>query len=286
MNWTACYVRTRSERLNNNGDGNNIKAVRMIGLRAALTLLGVIGTLVFGTAFLTSYLNPGFVEQTAKRIIRYEVEKQVREKVESLDTAFLTKKAGRLLQGYADEITGAKQQLAAGLPQRLATVIAEMQNLDCECRKKIESSISDGLKWQIGVASLASDRLNTMIRTKYMETAGKLTREFRIFTATNALVFALLALAAVVKKRAGFHLVLPAIVLLIAAGLTAWLYLFNQNWLHTLVFNDYVGFAYIGYLGIVFAFLSDILFNHARITTVLVNRLLDVLGSSASLMPC
>ncbi len=258
----------------------------MNSLRIMLTLLGAIGALIFGTALLTSYLNPALVEQTAKRIIRYEVEKEVREKVESLDTAFLAKKAGRFLQGYAAEIATAKQQLAAGLPQRLAIVIAEMQNLDCECRKKIETSVSDGFIWQIGAAALATDRLNTLIRTKYMETAGKLTREFRIFTGTNALVFGLLALATVIKKRAGYHLVLPAIVLLAAAGLTAWLYLFNQNWLHTLVFNDYVGFAYIGYLGIVFAFLSDILFNHARITTTLINRILDVLGSSVSVVPC
>lgn len=233
-----------------------------------------------------SYLNPVFVEQTAKRIIRYEVERQVREKIDALDGDFLTNKAGRFLKGYANEIAMAKQHLAAGLPQRLASVITEMQNLDCECRKKIEISISDGFKWQIGAASLAIDRLETLIRTKYMETAGKLTREFRIFTGTNALVFAVLTLAAVVKKRAGYHLVLPAIVLLVAAGLTAWLYLFNQNWLHTLVFNDYVGFAYIGYLGIVFAFLSDIFFNHARITTTLINRILDVLGSTISVAPC
>lgn len=254
--------------------------------RVTAAVIGVIGALVFGASFLVSYLNPVFVEQTAKRIIRHEVEKQTHEKIDAIDAAFLNSKAGAFVQNYATGIAAAKQHLKDGLPQRIASVIAEMQNLDCECRKKIETSISDGFKLQIGAASLATERLNTLIRTKYMETAGKLTREFRIFTGTNTLVFALLAFAALIKKRAGFHLVLPATVLLIAAGLTAWLYLFNQNWLHTLVFNDYVGFAYIGYLGIVFAFLSDILFNRAQITTTLVNRLLDVVGSSMSVVPC
>jgi hypothetical protein len=52
------------------------------------------------------------------------------------------------------------------------------------------------------------------------------------------------------------------------------------------VFSDFVGFAYIGYLGGAFALLCDILFNRARVTTELLNGLLDAIGSAVQVVPC
>jgi len=251
-----------------------------------LLALGVTGALFFGAAFVTSILNPGYVEEVAKEVIRRQVEKQVHERIESLDAKFLSNKAGIFIKGHSEEIAAAKRQLREKVPERIAGVIAEMRNLDCECRRKIEKDIRAGFEWQIAKAAQAQERLITLIRTKYMETAEKLTREFRIFTGTNALVFALLALAVVIKRRAGLHLLPPAFVLVIAASISAYLYLFNQNWLHSIVFGDYVGFAYVGYMGIVFAFLCDILFNRARVTTQLLNTAFDIIGSSLHVVPC
>ena len=115
-----------------------------------------------------------------------------------------------------------------------------------------------------------------------MEVAEKLTREFRIFTGTNALIFALLGIAAFFKRGAGLHLVLPALALVLAATVTGYIYLFNQDWLHTILFSDYVGFTYLIYLSIVFAFLCDVLFNRARVTT----QLLNSIGSNIQVLPC
>lgn len=260
--------------------------MNLLTVRGSVLVLGIIGSVLFGLAFIASIANPGFVERVAKDLIRHQVEKKVHEKIESLDSNFLAQKAKRFAKGYGDHIAVAKRQLSEGLPARIAQVISEMQNLDCECRNKIETSVREGFEWRIASASKIQERLTTLIRTKYMETTGQLTREFRIFTGTNALVFVLLILAVKLKGQAGLHLLPAAVVLLLAASITAYLYLFNQNWLHTLVFGDYVGLAYIGFLGVVFAFLSDIFFNHGRITTELLNRLLDGLGSATHIVPC
>lgn len=254
--------------------------------RISLLFLGIIGCLIFSAAFVISLVSPGFVEQVAKDLIRYQVEKKVHEKLDSLDSNILVKKAERFAKGHADEIALAKRQLAEQLPARIADVIAEMRNLDCECRNKIETSIREGFEWRIASASQVQARLTTLIRTKYMETAAHLTREFRIFTATNAVVFAILILAVLVKPKAGLLLVPSAALLLVAASITAYLYLFNQNWLHTLVFSDYVGFAYVGYLTVVFAFLCDIIFNCGRVTAKLLSRLLEAVGSGIQVLPC
>jgi len=258
----------------------------MNALRISLVVIGLAGAALFGSLFVASYANPGFVEHLAKQVIRYEVEKKVREKVDRIDTEFLTQRAAHLLKAHSEQIAALQRQLNEGLPQRIAAIIAEMRNLDCECRTNIERSIRGGFEWQIAALSQASDRLNSLIRTKYMETAENLTREFRIFTATNAAVFALLAIAAFVRRRANIHLIPAAIVLLVAAILTAFLYLFSQNWFHTIVFNDYVGAAYFAYLSVAFALLCDVIFNRARVTARLLNWFLNIVGSALSVSPC
>lgn len=254
--------------------------------RRTALVIGMTGLVFFALAFLASIANPGFVEQVAKSVIRYEVEKRVQEKVEAIDSHFLTKQAGILTKARSAEIAEAKRQLAQQLPARIAEIIGEMQDLDCACRKQIETSIREGFEWQIASASAAQERLATLIRSNYMDIANQLTREFRIFTGTNAIVFALLLVAVFVKRQAGLHLLPAALVLLLAASLTAYLYLFNQNWLHTLVFSDFVGLAYLAYLGGVFAFLCDIIFNRARVTAEVLNALLNAVGSAVQVVPC
>lgn len=255
-------------------------------MRNLILAFGIVGCLFFGATFVASIANPGFVERVAKDVIRYQVEKNVREKVDAIDTHFLTKRAEVFVRGYADEIALTKRQLSEHLPERIAAVIAEMRDLDCECRKKIENSLREESEWRILSASQAQEHLTTLIRSKYMDTATQVTREFRIFAGTNAFVFALLIFAVLLKPLAGLHLLPSALVLLVAASATAYLYLFKQNWLHTLVFSDYVGFAYIGYLGVAFAFLCDLVFNRGRVTAELLSQLLSAIGSAVHVAPC
>lgn len=255
-------------------------------LRHSILITGIVGCLFFASAFLASLANPALVEQIAKDLIRHQVESIVREKIDAIDANFLSGKAAVFAKGYTNEVAVIKRQLAERLPARLGAVIAEMGNLDCECRKKIETHLKEGFLLRMMEASKAEASLTSLIRTKYMDTATQLTREFRIFTGANALVFALLILAVLLKREAGLHLLPAAMVLLAAAATTAYLYLFKQNWLHTLVFNDYVGLTYLGYLGLAFAFLADIIFNRGRVTTELLNASLNAIGSAVHVLPC
>lgn len=254
----------------------------MIDVRKLLLLLSALGAVLFGTALGTSLLNPVLVETTAREMIRRQVETQVHDKIDALDAKFLSSKAGVLIGKQASEAETARRQLREKVPERVAAVISEMRDLDCECRKEVEAHLREGFELQMATASQAQARLTALIRTKYTETAEKLTREFRIFTGTNALVFALLGIAAIQRRGAGRHLMLPALVLVVASTLTGYLYLFNQDWLHTILFSDYVGFAYLAYVSTVFAFLCDVWFNRARGTT----HLLNALGSSVQVLPC
>lgn len=255
-------------------------------LRSCILVVGLLGLLVFGGALVASYTRPGFVERVARDLIRQQVEQRVHDKIAALDAPFLAGRAERLAKAHAEEVALAKRHLAEQLPARVAAVIAEMQDLSCACRNAVETGVREGLQGWMAGAAQAQARLVALIRTQYMAISGQLLREFRIFTGTNALVCAALLFAALRKPAAGVQLLPAAVVLVGAAALTAYLYLFNQDWLHALVFSDFVGLAYLGYLGTAFAFLCDVLFNRARITASMLSRLLDAVGSSVVVLPC
>jgi hypothetical protein len=257
----------------------------MTFLRHAVLALGIAGGLLFGLAFALSFAKPIIIEQAAKEIIRRQIEVRTHEKIEALDAGFLGQKAEGFMGNYAEQIDAAKQRLAERLPERVAGVVEAMLDPGCACRKQIASGIQAGFNGHLAILSQLQDRLTAFIQEKYRETAARLLREFRIFTGTNALVFGLLAFAVLSMRQAGLHLLPSAVVLLLAASTTAYLYLFQQNWLRTLVFGDYAGFAYAGYLGVVFACFSDIFLNRARATAWILNRVLDVLDFAIEVAP-
>ena len=72
----------------------------------------------------------------------------------------------------------------------------------------------------------------------------------------------------------------------VSTVICSYFYLFEQNWFYTIIYNDYTGYSFIGYLVIVFAILCDIVFNKARVTTEILNACLQALGQAASFVPC
>ncbi|MBI3731310.1 MAG: hypothetical protein HY254_23655 [Burkholderiales bacterium] len=255
-------------------------------IRTLLLIISILGGLLFGAAFVLSYTNPVMVENMAREVVRMEVEKRVTEKLDTLQDSKVMGLASRIANHQNAEIENIRQQLAAGLPAKIAGIVAEMGKLDCPCRQKIEKSITTGLEERSVRLTQLNEKLNALIRGKYMEVAQALTREFRIFSAANALVFILLAGTVSLRPRASLQLLLPAVVLLGAAAITAFFYLFKQDWLHTIVFADYVGQAYFSYLSLAIACLADVVFNKARICSATINGAAQVVGASFQVLPC
>ena len=252
-------------------------------LRGIVFTVGLVGALLFGGAWLASLVAPGWVEQMGREVVRQQVEQRVGEKLQVLDQAALVGLARRLGGEQAQRAESAARQLREQLPAKVADVTAQMLQLDCECRHNIQRSLEQGLLRDLVDAQRLDRRIKGLIRAQYMDTAAKLIREFRIFTGANALVFALLAATVVVRRRATWHLLPAAGVLVLAAGVTAYVYLFHQNWLHTVVFKDYVGWAYLAYLALAAGLLGDVCLNRARLT---VKALSNVGPGDISLFPC
>ena len=99
------------------------------------------------------------------------------------------------------------------------------------------------------------------LQSKYVDVVSRPRTDLRIFLGSNLAAF-------------------------LAVAVCSYFYVFEQNWFFTIIYGDYVGFAYAAYLGSVFLFLIDVVLNRARVTIGLLNWFFELIGSSVSVAPC
>jgi hypothetical protein len=258
----------------------------MPGLRIAILALSALGTLLFGGALALSIGKPLLVERAAREVARIEVERRVNERINALSDSRITALARKALLHTDLEIERTGAEIRNQVSQRVAATVADMLDPGCECRRRVADHMASAEKQRLRSLLEVRQHLGSLIEASYASVSQSLMREFRIFTASNAVAFALLGLAALARRRARLQLLLPALVMVGAVAITSGLYLFNQDWLHTIVFGQYLGLGYSLYLLGVVLLLADIAFNRTRAITGILNVLLNALGSAASVTPC
>ncbi len=254
--------------------------------RTALLALSLLGTLLFGSAFALSFLNPLLIERAAREVVRIEVERRVGQKIDELSDARVVALADRALRKTETDLERTKQAIRNEVPTKVANAVADMLKVDCECRRRLVENARRYESERLSSLTQVRERLSGLIESAYASVRNDLLREFRIFTLSNAVLFVLLGLVTLVRSGAALQLLAPATALVGAMVVAASLYLFGQNWLHTIVFGAYVGWAYAAYLAATALLLGDVLLNRARTTTLLLNALLSAAGSAAVLLPC
>lgn len=257
---------------------------------AMLRIVGLIGVALFGGAFIATWMLPGYVEHAGSGFIRSQLEKLAHEKIDSLDQQVGGGALGQLAEGVIArnevQIDNAKEQLHAALPERIAAVVAEMNDLSCECRTKYAQAIREGMNPYVTSLEALNEKLQDFLKTKYMELVNRVVADFRIFTACNLAVFMLLLSVSFLKPQAVVLLFFPAALLTAATVICSYFYLFEQNWFFTLLYNDFVGISYLGYVVGVFLFLCDIALNRGRVTARILNGIFQGVGSGFSVVPC
>ena len=258
-----------------------------------LRVFGFLGTILFIPIFLLSFADPQLIENSGKAFVEWKLEKTTNEKIDSIklpnESKFeklLGKKAKELRIQTEKKIQSLKQQLKANAPSVIAMQLAKVRNLDCECRKSWEKKLRNSMKFKLASLDVAKSKLADFTQAKYMEIVEKLTLDIRIFVGANGVVFLFLMLASFLKPSAVRHLFLPSVLMFISTVVCSYFYVFEQNWFYTIIYNNYTGFSYIGYLSFVFAVLCDIVFNKAKVTTEIINAFLQTIGHAASLAPC
>jgi len=259
-------------------------------MRIILRIIGLIGVLIFGTSFYFTYGVPGGVEEVAKDFIKERIEEETREKIDSLSFAAsestLGKLALKMMKGREQEIEELKIKLQEKAYEQSAAVIAEMRDLSCECRIKYAQRLKENMELRISNLEAMNEKIMGFMKSKYMEVVNKLTQELRIFTGSNLAMFFLLLLASFLKPKAVIQLFIPGLLLATSTVICSYFYLFEQNWFFTIIYSDFLGFWYLAYVGGLFLWFCDIIFNRARVTTQVMNMVLNAIGSALQAVPC
>ncbi|THU01994.1 hypothetical protein E9531_08320 [Lampropedia puyangensis] len=258
-----------------------------------LTLTACAGTALFTFFFALTFSIPHWVEEYGAAYIQQEASKRINQRIDGIALPQPTdannpvsRAAGAIYARNAESITQYKEMLKARVHAKMAESIAQVRNLNCECRKRWEEWLKDGATTQITLLERANQTISTVIHSTYAQVVEGLKKDIRIFTGVNACMFTLVLALSLFKSRATLQLMIPAGLLVVATLVCTYFYIFEQNWLLTIIHNDYLGFAYLGYLSLVFAFLCDIALNRARITTEIINQILSAIGSAANALPC
>lgn len=256
----------------------------------SLRSVGAIGAAIFLIFFAFTYSIPGWIEDFAADYIESEAQARIESSIDAIRPPESDGALARLAQSVYKEnearIEQRKTDLKDKVHEQWATALATVRNLDCECREEWEDWFESGLKSNLALLQVANQQISSFIHSTYMEVASELKRDLRIFTASNAVVFVLLLLISFAKPKAMMHLFLPGVLLTISTLICSYFYIFEQNWLMAIIHNSYLGFAYLAWLGVVFLFLCDIVFNHGRVTTELLNAFFSAIGSTLSALPC
>lgn len=258
--------------------------------QVVLGSIGAFGATVFTFFLVLTFHTPVWVERFAAEFIEREVSKEIDQKIDSLQLPSgeraLSRMASALYERNENEIERRREMLRNQVHERMADAIAQIQDLDCECRAKWAGWIEGQSDARIQLLQQANETLVDFIQGTYARVVTDLKRDIRIFTGTNALLFLLLLVIAFAKPQATVQLFVPGLLLAAATLICSYFYIFEQNWLLTIIYSDYLGIAYLGYLSLVFALLCDIVLYRARVTTEIVNLVLNAIGKAATAVPC
>jgi len=253
---------------------------------AVLSVIGLFGFLVFGALLLITFVSPSVIESSAKRFVKHQIETEIHQKYNALGNSTFAHKLTGIASQWGFEKEQLQQDIKNKLPDKIASVIAAMCGYDCEKKKIVAQSITSSYLDRMSSISVAQKNLANIIKDKYIAIISSLKFDLRIFLGTNTALFLSLLLVSFFKPRAIAHLFLPAILLFVATLLSSSIYVVGQDWFYTILYNDYMGFGYLAYIAVIFGVLVDIVFNHARLTTGIINGVAQAIGSAFSVAPC
>ena len=253
-------------------------------------IIAVVGIVIYSSVLYLTFSVPDWLEDFASSYIEEKLTQKINSSIDGFSAptqeGLLGDLARKAYSANEERIEGLKARLKSKAHESMANALAEIRNLDCECRSKYAKVLKQGFEFRLSSLQAANDKIVETIHKGYMSVVTDLKRDVRIFSISNIVVFLLLLLVSFLKPSAQLHLMIPAVLLAVATLICSYFYLFEQNWLLTIIHSDYVGFGYLGYLAFVALFLSDIVFNRGRVTAGVLNAFFNAIGSALSAPLC
>jgi hypothetical protein len=251
--------------------------------RLALRGVGIAGAALFAFFFSLTFHQPRWVEDFAADYLERQALLKVEHSINDLRPPtggdLLSRYAAKLYAENQKSIDDTKKLLVAKAAEQLLDCIDRARALSDPQRRALVEWLQHGATLSIGSLTLENSKLATLIQSGYLAVVEDLKRDLRIFAASNTMLFMLLVLVSFLKPDLARALSVPAALLTVSTLTCAYLYVFEQNWLLTIVRANYLGFAYDGYLAVAFGFVCDVWFNKARVTLRILEGLSGAVGS-------
>ncbi len=257
-------------------------------MKATLRIIGLIGAVLFGVVLLLTFVSPLHYEKAARGFITHKIEQKIQERIDIGEDSRVGNFAKALLEKHRQQIKDIKERLLPVLQAKIGIIVARMQDNECECRERMAQTLSTiaNISAKLHISSLekAEPQLQRLIEGNYGAIVSDLMRDLRIFSGTNLVAFISVLLLSFLKPGFLRQLFVPGLLLAIASIVASIIYVFGQNWFFALLYNNYVGMAYMVWITVIYGFLCDIALFNARITSAIVEGVVSALPHA--LNPC
>lgn len=223
--------------------------------------------MIFAACLALLMISPKQFERTALGFAKAEIQSELQARYPGLDGDGAVQKG---LQRLSEKITrqqgGLQNQIDSDLPDLIAKTIAAY--CGCTDQNKIEgraANIRAGLKERIGKLGIAQNQITQVIHNKYDQIISALKTDLMIFLVTNLTAFAAVFAVSFVRREHRGLVVIPGLLLLIAASISSWIYIAEQDWFYTILYQDYYGWGYAVIMGLIFGLMLDIILNQAQV---------------------
>lgn len=243
-------------------------------MRRIILIGSGLGSCVFALLFCMTFLSLDLIDKSARAFVVSRIEKEVSEHaVIGMKLKGVGEKLSWLKDKYGSEIEAAKDQLKSGLRLKIEEILNLICNVECLKKKgiTITDTTDDYLRDRIAQLTDTSQKLSELVKGKYYRIIYELLHDLRIFSGVNFMLFLSIVAVLLLKSAAAKPLLLPAGLLFVSTIASIGIYLLGQNWFYTLLFSNYMGWGYLAYVAVIFAFLMDIVFNGAQITAAVVD---------------
>lgn len=254
--------------------------------RRFLIGIGLIGVLIFSALFSFTFADQDTIKRHASGFIQHQIKTEMKQKNAALSESKYSDQLDGLKAVFEKDLALGQAYIDGNLDQLIANVIAAKCNLNCEKREGWRQSIRAGLDENLKRTGVSLETVESLISGKYDQIVSALRTDLRIYLGTNIVMFALVGLALLLRKKASLQLIVPAALLTLSAFISISLYVFGQNWFYTLLYSNFWGYAYTGYAGLIFLSLLDVFLNRARVTSRTMNGIFTAMGSALSVVPC
>jgi hypothetical protein len=262
----------------------------LVAIRTVNVVLTAVGAAAFVAFFLYITLAPKDFDQRTRSFaitkVKAKVDDQFSKAAQSKAANKVTEVAGIFSERLEREIQILRDSLDAGVAEFIADVLAAACKLDCERRDEAAKAVTAFYQSTIARHGLALDRMRNLIEGEYYAVMKALRDDLKIFSGSSFVALSFAFLLSIFRGNAAAHLLPFSIALSAATLIAVYWYVFGQDWVMTMIYSTYWGWAYPVVLSVIAVFLVDIAVNRARITTIVLNVIGNGLGGSVHLIPC